>query len=515
MLRRLAPFLIVFAVSRVALAHQSSVTYSKVAIGDDSGTIDYTLLINSRDLYEALGIDRDRDATDEEIVAGEAKIFDYVLARLHAGGGDGVTCTTERRGLEMQNQSDRFAELRWVVKCPPPLLEIAISYDLFFDLDRGHVGMVQVTYHGRTVSRELKKGVSTFEWQLKNADPIEYRVQLDPKAAAAILGGAGGGELGDDALQAAESKLVDYVLPRVKVTGDGDADCASEFEKSQVVSSPRRLVELEFIARCTKAWSTLGFSIDLLGDQPDAGAKLGRLVVGHGAKQKVIDLARGHTELMWGAGGGAPSSMSLPAFIVKGIHHIYSGYDHICFVIGLLLIAVIRRRDGQWVAADPRAGASYVLKTVTAFTLAHSLTLIAAALGWITLPSRFVESAIAASIVYVAAENLWVQDVRNRWLLAFSFGLVHGMGFASTLKPMLPPQGLVLPLVMFNVGVELGQMSIVAVLFPILAVLAAKSAVSYRRIVVIGGSGLVGAFGTLWLLERVFRIMTISRFLGT
>src|SRR5262249_61906099 len=94
----------------------------------------------------------------------------------------------------------------------------------------------------------------------------------------------------------------------------------------------------------------------------------------------------------------------------------------------------------------------YVLKVVPAFTVAHSLTLILAALDVISLPSRFVESAIAASIVYIALENMAPREPRYRWPIAFLFGLVHGLGFAAMLRPILPPHGVVVPLVAFNVG---------------------------------------------------------------
>lgn len=496
-LRRITLALVVLAaLATPALAHQSSVTYSRVAVGDD-GLIDYTLLINSRDLFEALGLDKDRDASDSEITSGEARIFEYVLGRVRAGAGDGVDCTTERRGLKLVNQSDRFAELRFVTRCPVPLLKVSVAYDLFFDLDRGHVGMLQVTHHGKTVSRELKKGVNTFEWRLPATGPISYKVLLEPRLATPLA-----------------EKVADYVRSHLVVSADGDIPCPSTV-RTDDASPPGGLVTVSLEARCTSAFTTLRFSTNFF---PEAQGPVGKLLVQHGKRYQEFALTAGRAELVWGVTDAeTPSSTSLIDFIGKGMHHIYSGYDHICFLIGLLLIAVLRPRRWDtthpWESAPVRAGAGYVLKTVTAFTLAHSITLIAAALGWIDLPSRIVEATIAASIVYVAVENLWTRDVSSRWLLAFGFGLVHGLGFAAMLKPMLPPQGLVLPLVMFNVGVELGQLSIVAILFPILAALATQNADRYRRYVLIGGSGLVGIFGMLWLIERLFEVMTISRYL--
>jgi hypothetical protein len=147
-------------------------------------------------------------------------------------------------------------------------------------------------------------------------------------------------------------------------------------------------------------------------------------------------------------------------FLLLGIEHIFTGYDHLAFLFGLLLVAGLDRL---------RAGLRYVLGVVTAFTVAHSLTLISAGLGWLRLPSHVVEPAIALSIAYVAVENLVVERPRSRWLLTFGFGLVHGFGFASVLRDVgLPPRGLVLSLLSFNLGVELGQLAVVLMVAPAL-----------------------------------------------
>ena len=151
---------------------------------------------------------------------------------------------------------------------------------------------------------------------------------------------------------------------------------------------------------------------------------------------------------------------NLRDYCLLGMEHIFTGYDHLAFLFGLLLVAGAR---------GLRGGTRYILGVVTAFTVAHSVTLIAAGLGWVRLPSRFVESAIALSIAYVAVENLAVREPRHRWLLTFFFGLVHGFGFASVLAEIgLPPSGVIPSLVSFNVGVELGQLTVVCAVAPIL-----------------------------------------------
>ncbi len=139
---------------------------------------------------------------------------------------------------------------------------------------------------------------------------------------------------------------------------------------------------------------------------------------------------------------------------------------------------------------------------ITSFTLAHSITLILAGLQIARLPSRFVECAIAATIVYVAAENLWRRAPAHRWRLTFGFGLVHGFGFANSLLAMgLPASGRVRCLLMFNVGVEVAQLLIVLALFPPLTLLArSRHAAGVRTAVSVA----VGIVGMCWLVERAF-----------
>ena len=146
------------------------------------------------------------------------------------------------------------------------------------------------------------------------------------------------------------------------------------------------------------------------------------------------------------------------SFVRLGIEHILTGWDHLLFLLVLLL------RGGGWLS---------LLRIVTAFTLAHSATLALAALDVVTLPDRLVEAVIALSIALVASENLLFRSlVARRWLVSFCFGLVHGFGFSSVLREIgLPTQGLVLSLLGFNVGVELGQALVVALTLPALALL--------------------------------------------
>jgi hypothetical protein len=153
----------------------------------------------------------------------------------------------------------------------------------------------------------------------------------------------------------------------------------------------------------------------------------------------------------------------LATYVSLGVDHIFLGYDHIAFLVGLLLAVGDKAR---------RESARAVLAIVTSFTLAHSITLVSAALGLVRVSPAVVEPAIAASIAFIAVENLLPREPRRRPALAFAFGLIHGFGFAGVLAEQgLPARGMVPSLLAFNVGVELGQLALVACALPVLSAL--------------------------------------------
>lgn len=193
-------------------------------------------------------------------------------------------------------------------------------------------------------------------------------------------------------------------------------------------------------------------------------------------------------------------------YIVEGVWHIWIGIDHIVFLLSLLVLAPLqpsRQRITQWPAAQlVRPVLFDVLAVVTAFTVAHSITLGLTILGWLTPPPDLVEPAIALSVVLAALNNLLGINSLKRWGLAFVFGLVHGFGFASVLLDLgLPASALVAALGGFNVGVELGQLAIVLVFLPIAWLL--RRTRFYRWVVVAGGSVAIVVLGLVWTLERV------------
>jgi HupE / UreJ protein len=195
---------------------------------------------------------------------------------------------------------------------------------------------------------------------------------------------------------------------------------------------------------------------------------------------------------------------TLRQYIVEGVWHIWIGFDHILFLMSLLLPAVLVWRQGMWRPAT-RFGEAFwdVFKIVTSFTVAHTITLSLATLGAIELPSRWVESAIAASVMLAALNNVFPLVHGRRWTVAFGFGLIHGFGFASVLADLgLPQQTLLLALVGFNVGVECGQLAIVALFLPL--AYAARRTWLYQKLILVLGSLLIVLIALAWFSERAF-----------
>ena len=209
-------------------------------------------------------------------------------------------------------------------------------------------------------------------------------------------------------------------------------------------------------------------------------------------------------------------------FFKMGVEHIFLGYDHICFLIALIVVSNFRQ----------------IVKIVTSFTIAHSITLILATLEVVHLPTRLIETCIAATIVYVAVENIWLLRMRSaergatsenfsetprsalrtspslnpaahRWRLTFFFGLIHGFGFANVLREMgLPKIGLVRCLLSFNIGVEVGQLVIAVALLPLAYAL---SRGRYGRYAAMGVSLLLALFGTAWFIDRALNLELMQR----
>lgn len=194
--------------------------------------------------------------------------------------------------------------------------------------------------------------------------------------------------------------------------------------------------------------------------------------------------------------------ITVQEYIVQGVIHIWKGLDHILFLLSLMLTCVLTRKNSHWIGR--RNIREIVINTtwiVTAFTLAHSITLTATALGWINLPSRWVEVGIAASVALAALNNIFPLVTRLGWL-TFAFGLLHGMGFAGVLGELgVPPDQKVVTVLAFNIGVEIGQMVIVIAVLPFLILV--RNSLWYSRYSLIGASAVITLVALQWVFERV------------
>ncbi len=343
-------------------------------------------------------------------------------------------------------------------------------------------------------------------WDIALRD-LDYVLQLDRD---------GNGELSWGEVRQRSEDITRLATSRLELAA-GDKICAwisASADASADASAPARPLLLDkhsdgayavlsLTARCANLAGALKVRYSLLFDvDPSHRGLVQWIAPGTASVQALVFGTESAEQTL--ALQAASAWQTLRQYLLDGVWHIWIGYDHILFLLALLLPAVLLRREGQWQPA-PRLGGAVkeVFKVVTAFTLAHSITLSLAALGIVSLPSRLVESAIAASVIVAALNNLRGTIEGRRWVMAFVFGLLHGFGFASVLADLGLPQGaLVLALVGFNVGVELGQLAIVAVFLPLAFWLRATR--FYRVGVLIVGSLLVALLASWWLAQRLF-----------
>ena len=189
-------------------------------------------------------------------------------------------------------------------------------------------------------------------------------------------------------------------------------------------------------------------------------------------------------------------------FLGEGVWHIWIGYDHVLFLLCLLLPAVLLRNENTWLGArNFTQSFKDVVVIVTAFTVAHSLTLMLVMIGGISLPVMLVESVIAFSVFVAALNNLYPVLFKRRWLMGFGFGLIHGFGFANVLTELdFGSDALFATILGFNIGVELGQLAIVAVFLPVAYLI--RNGWFYRNVIFKLGSMSMASFGLIWFLER-------------
>jgi HupE/UreJ protein len=258
---------------------------------------------------------------------------------------------------------------------------------------------------------------------------------------------------------------------------------------------------MRFSGACPGGAGALVISYGLLFDLDAQHRGLLKLEA-HGGVRSAVFSAEDHSRTF--QSGDADRLSRFASFVADGVKHIAIGPDHILFLVALLLPAVMVRVGRAWhPASDLRTTLWNVIGIVSAFTLAHSITLSLAALEIVSVPSRLVESLIALSVLLTALDNIVPFLPRRRWLIAFAFGLAHGLGFASVLLDLqLPRAALALSLLGFNLGVEIGQLVLVSALVPVAHFLRGRP--SYGRYALGLGSAAIASVALGWAVERAF-----------
>jgi hypothetical protein len=300
-------------------------------------------------------------------------------------------------------------------------------------------------------------------------------------------------------LKSSQTALQNYVLGHLLFGGDA-GPCRVGFNSVQVNERiDGSYLWLPFTADCGTGLKRLSIDYRILDAEDPSHRGLLTLTANGTAQTAVLGGASAlrQFELQH------PSSWSaFSEYLRAGIWHIWNGIDHLLFLLSLLLPAVLLRRQNRWDAV-PLATPAFVniVKVVTAFTLAHSITLSLAVFDVIRLPSRLTESVIAASIIVAALNNVFPRVTEGRWRIAFAFGLLHGFGFASVLAEMGLPQGArLVSLVAFNAGVEAGQLAVVLAVMPLAYLLRATA--FYRRGVMPWGSSAIACLALVWFVQR-------------
>lgn len=301
----------------------------------------------------------------------------------------------------------------------------------------------------------LKGATVQAEWDIALRD-LDYALGLDADGDGVITWGE---------LRRRHKEIAAYALSHLRIRTS--RPCAPKVREHLVDQhTDGTYAVLRFDALCPETGAALSISYRLFFDL-DPQHK-GLLNLSHGGQTySTIFSPEQDTQHIDFLGLGRIKQFA--AYGWEGIWHILIGYDHISFLLSLLLPAVLKREGNRWCPRASFKEASIdVIKIVTAFTLAHSITLSLAALHLIVLPSRWVESAIAASVVLAALNNLFPLVYGRRWAVAFAFGLVHGLGFANVLMDLgLSKESLLLSLVGFNLGIEAGQLALVSALLPL------------------------------------------------
>lgn len=329
----------------------------------------------------------------------------------------------------------------------------------------------------------------------------QWDIALRDLDNAIALDSDGDGELTWGEVRSKHDEIGTYALSRLALSTHHEACTTCILEHLIDHHTDGAYAVLRFRADCGRAIEQLGVAYRLLFDTDAQHKGLLRLTRGGETSTAIFSQESPSQEFSLAERSQWNGSVQ---FIHEGIWHIWLGFDHVLFLLALLLPAVLVRMDGRWQAAGEFSSVCWnVVSIVTAFTVAHSLTLSLAALDVVHLPSRLVESTIAASVVVAGLGNLYPMMTSRRWMVTFGFGLIHGFGFAAVLTDLgLPQDSLRLSLVSFNIGVEVGQLAVVTAFLPLVYLI--RRSWAYPRLVLTSGSLAVMAIALVWFTERAF-----------
>jgi hydrogenase/urease accessory protein HupE len=327
-------------------------------------------------------------------------------------------------------------------------------------------------------------GLSRGEYTLSGRDVLALYVFSGAELGAALppVDADRDGVLSPEELQAARESIERGIVDATVVKADG-AICPPRLES--VESGLGDAVQVRAAFSCDLPAHVLTIDCLFLGALSPGHRHLATVRMGPLERSFIVVLANERIEL--DSGTAASSKTAFGAMVWTGVRHIWTGYDHLAFLFGLLLLG---------------GSARALVGVVSAFTVAHSITLALAVLHVVSIRPGIVEPAIALSIAYVGVENLWAVDPSRRWRITFPFGLLHGFGFASALMELDLPTARVGPaLLAFNLGVELGQLTVLALVLP--GILWARRSAWFRTSGVRGLSVALSFAGCVWFVLRV------------
>jgi hypothetical protein len=339
----------------------------------------------------------------------------------------------------------------------------------------------------------LERGALSGQWDIALRD-LDFALGLDADGDGTIRWGE---------VKAKRDEIERYALARLFVESDGRPCQLKAGDLLIDQHSDGAYAVLPLSGACPGPVARLDVGYRLFADIDPQHRGLIHVVGASGEQTLVLGAQRDRQSLAMNGWGVA---QELVDFLRTGVFHIWSGFDHLLFLISLLLPAVLVREDRGW-SAQPSAKAALgeVLQVVSAFTVAHSITLSLATLGVVSVPARVSESVIALSVVAAALNNLRPVVTRRVWVVAFVFGLVHGFGFANVLHDLgLAKASLLRALLAFNVGVEVGQLAIVALVMPVAWFI--RRTPIYRQALLGAGSLVITLVASLWFCERALSI---------